>query len=495
MNVELDPAAGTETSDAAPTRSAAIPSPPVTAGVAEAPTEPLRRPAAAAAAGPVPLSTLLVYSSPALGQSFMFMFTGMYLLKYSTDVLGVAPAAMGMIFMVSKFWDAISDPLAGYLSDRTNTRWGRRRPWMLAGALPVCVVFFFMLTPPASLQGGALTAWMAVCVVGFYTAMTVYNMPHDALGAELSSDYTERNRIFGVKRAVFGVGTVGVFGAIGFLAGSDTPREFAFSLASITAVATLGLMVVPVFFLRERPEFQGRGAKLPLKAVMDVLRNPHARLLVGMFFLQQIGIGGLSLMVAYWADYVLGDAKFLSTLMMSLFLASIVGIPFWIRLGRQYEKRSLGLVSMGIVGLALASIGLVPEGGFAITIVIAVIAGLALSCLDVILPSIQADVIDYDEFRTGERKEGVYFAVWHLASKMATGIAAAMVGFLLQGVGFEANAEQSPATLDAMRLLMSGFPLVVYGAGTCLFWFFSMTKQEHADVLAALDARRSAEAR
>ncbi len=441
------------------------------------------------------LSTLLVYSSPALGQSFMFIFAGMYLLKYSTDVLGVAPAAMGMIFMVSKFWDAFSDPLAGYLSDRTQTRWGRRRPWMFMGALPVCVVFFFMLTPPATLQGTALTAWMAVCVIGFYTAMTVYNMPHDALGAELSSDYTERNRIFGVKRAVQGIGMISMFAAIGFLADSDTPRDFAFRLAATVSIGTLVVMMVPVLFLRERPEFQGRGARLPFKAVMDVMRNPHARLLVGVYFLQQIGIGGLSLIVAYWADYVLGDASFLATLMMSLFLASVVGIPFWIRLGHRYEKRTLVLVSMMIVGAALASIGLVPEGGFEITIVIAVIAGLAISCLDVVLPSIQADVIDYDEFRTGERKEGVYFAVWHLAAKMATGVAAGMVGFVLQGVGFEANAEQTPATTEAIRIVMSAFPLTVYGAGTLLFWFFRMSKQEHADVLAALEARRAAEAR
>jgi GPH family glycoside/pentoside/hexuronide:cation symporter len=477
-----------------PPRSAAIPAPQIAAAVADAPTEPLGVNVAPATRG-VPLSRLLVYSSPAAGQAFMFMFTGMYLLKYSTDVLGVAPAAMGMIFMVSKFWDAISDPIAGYLSDLTESRWGRRRPWMLAGAIPVSVAFFFMLTPPESLSGPALTSWMAVCVIGFYTAMTIYNMPHDALGAELSSDYAERNRIFGVKRAVFGAGTLVLFVVIGALAESETPRVLALWIASIVSIVTLGLMLVPVLFLQERSEFQGRGARLPVKAVMDVLRNPHARLLVMMYFLQQLGIGAVSLMVAYWADYVLGDAAYLSWLMGSLFLASVLSIPFWIRMGRHFEKRTLGLVSMGVVGAALASIGLIPEGGFRVTIGVAVIAGVAIACLDVVLPSIQADVIDYDELRTGERKEGVYFAVWHLAAKVSTGIAAAMVGFLLQGVGFEANAQQSPATIDAIRMLMSGVPLVVYGTGTCIFWFFSMTKDDHAGVLAALDARRAAKAR
>lgn len=446
-----------------------------------------------AAAVRLPMSTLLVYSAPSIGQAFMFMFTGMYLLKYSTDVLGVAPAAMGTIFMVSRLWDAVSDPLAGYLSDRTKSRWGRRRPWLLLGAGPVCLAFFFMLTPPPDLEGAALTSWMAISVVAFYTAMTVYNMPHDALGAELSQDYVERNRVFGIKRAVFGLGTLALFGSLGWLAGSDEPRQTAFTIAVVVSVVTLGLMWLPALALRERPEFQGRGAKLPLKAMADVLRNPHARVLVAVFFLQQIGIGGVSLMVAYYADYILGDATYLMWLMGSLFLVSVLAIPVWIRLGAYFEKRTLVLASMSIVGLGLASLGFVPAGGVWQSLLIAIVAGFAIACLDVVLPSIQADVIDYDELHTGERKEGIYFAVWHLAAKSASGLAAAMVGFFLQGAGFEPNAAQNPETIRAIRLVMSGIPVVVYGAGTLLFFFFRMTRKEHAEVLAVLEARRRAE--
>ena len=440
----------------------------------------------------LPMSTLLIYSAPAMGQAFMFMFTGMYLLKYSTDVLGVAPAAMGAIFMLSRLWDAVSDPLAGYFSDLTESRWGRRRPWLLLGAGPVALAFFFMLTPPPDLTGAALTTWMAITVIAFYTAMTIYNMPHDALGAELSQDYTERNRVFGIKRAVFGIGTLGLFASLGWLAGSDEPRQTAFTLGVAVSIGAFVLMLLPALFLRERPEFQGRGARLPLKAMGDVMRNPHARVLVAVFFLQQMGLGGVSLMVAYYADYILGDATYMMWLMGSLFFVSLLSIPVWIRLGAHFEKRSLVLVSMTMVGVSLAALGFVPMGGVWQSLVIAIVAGFAIACLDVVLPSIQADVIDYDEFLTGERKEGIYFAVWHLAAKMAMGMSAAMVGFLLQGAGFEPNAVQSPETIRAIRLVMSGIPVVVYGAGTLLFWFFRMSRSEHAAVLMALDARREA---
>jgi GPH family glycoside/pentoside/hexuronide:cation symporter len=472
-------AAATTTSEAVASRSQAIPSP---ERVAAAP--PLSDERAA-----LPLSTLLIYSAPGFGQAFMFMFTGMYLLKYSTDVLGVAPAVMGTIFLVSRLWDAISDPLAGYLSDRTESRWGRRRPWLMVGALPVCVVFFFMLTPPETLSGSALNMWMAVCVIGFYTTMTVYSMPHDALGAELTSNYSERNRVFGVKRAVSGIGTLVLFGSIGVIADSDSPRDVAYWLAVGGGIVSLCLMWIPAFFLRERTDYQGRGAKLPFKALMDVLRNPHARLLLVMFFLQQIGIGGVSLVAAYWADYVLGDAKFLMWLMGSLFLASVLAIPVWIRLGHHFEKRTLVLVSMATVGAALASVAWIPAGGFTLTIIVASIAGFAIACLDVVLPSIQADVIDYDELQTGERKEGVYFAVWHFAAKTSSGISLLLVGLTLSLVGLEADVEQTETAKLGIRALMSGMPLLTYGTGIFLFRRFSLTREAHAQIRRELDAR------
>ena len=154
----------------------------------------------------LPLSTILLYSAPVSGFGFMLFFTSMYLMKYSTDVLGIAPAAMGVILLVSRVWDGIPDPLAGFFSDGTRSRLGRRRPWMLAGAVPIGLLFVLMWSPPLSLEGGALTLYMGAVIVLFYSATTVFGMPHDSLGAELSTSYHERNRIFGFRRAFFGGG-------------------------------------------------------------------------------------------------------------------------------------------------------------------------------------------------------------------------------------------------------------------------------------------------
>ena len=435
-------------------------------------------------------STILLFSAPALGQGFMFLLTGMYLLKFSTDVLGIAPGVMGVIFFVSRVWDAVSDPLAGYLSDRTRSRLGRRRPWMIAGALPVGLVFYAMWAPPAWLAGDGLAGWMGAAIVLFYTGMTIFSIPHDSLAAELSDNYEDRTRIFGIRRACFGVGSLFVFAAIAWLSATAEPRQAALLLAAAGAVVTASSMLVTGVGIRERPEFQGRGARRPFRAFVDVARNPHARVLLGVFFLQQIGIGAVTTISAYYAQYVLGDAQLFAPMMGSLFVVSLVSIPVWVWLGHRFDKKSMLLASMCIVGGALFCMGFLGKGDLVWVMAVACAAGAAVGGLDVIFPSIQADVIDWDELQSDERKEGVYFAAWAFAAKTALGVSGMLAGFALSASGYRPGGEQPESVQLTIRALMSGLPLVTYGAGILLFRRFTLTRESHARIQHQLLGRR-----
>lgn len=436
----------------------------------------------------LPFATLLTFSAPMVGIGFMGMFTGMYLMKFSTDVLGIAPAAMGMIFFVSRIWDAVSDPLVGFLSDRTRTHLGRRRPWMLAGALPVGIVFVLMWTPPA-LGPEALPLWMGAMVVLFYTATTVFGMPHDSLGAELSTDYHDRTRVFAVRRVAFGLGAACVLVAVLRLPRSPDPRAEAFWLAVLVALVTSCSMIYTGLSLRERPEYQGRGAPNPFVALRDIVANPHARLLLAVFLIQQLGIGGITVAAAYHAEYVLGRPDALAMVLGAFFLVSILSVPGWALLARRHEKKTLLFASMLMSAFTMGSIFFVGEGQLVLMLLLAALGGLSSGGADVVFPSLEADVIDYDEYLSGERKEGMYFAAWHFAQKTAVGGAAMLTGFALSASGFEANAAQGEGALLVIRALMSLFPVVCYGLGSLLFLRFRLDRAAHAEIRAALDAR------
>jgi len=147
------------------------------------------------------------------GLGFMFLLISIYLMKFATDVLGMSAAVMGMILFLGRgVWDAFADPIAGYLSDRTNTKMGRRRPWLFASAIPLGFTFVLLWMPPRDLSPTMVIVWMSVMVVAFYSMSTVLIIPHTALGAELTDSYHDRTRIFGGRHLGW---TVGSFAAIG----------------------------------------------------------------------------------------------------------------------------------------------------------------------------------------------------------------------------------------------------------------------------------------
>jgi GPH family glycoside/pentoside/hexuronide:cation symporter len=438
----------------------------------------------------LPLGKLVAYAAPGAGFGFVTLLIGTYYMKYATDVLAIPAAAMGAILLALRAWDAIADPVAGYLSDRTRTRLGRRRPWLLAGALPLGAAFALPWSPPEALGEGARVAWVAGALLLLFTALTVCRMPHEALGAELSSDYHERNRVFGVKRALFGLGSLAVFAALSHLGAAVDPRAAALgvTVAGGAVVAALGLLAG--LAVREPAAHTGRGAARPRAAARDVLVNPHARRLLAVALLQQVAMGTVTTAAAYHTEYVLGDARAFPALLGCFFVASLASIPVWLRVARRVEKKPLLSAAMAGTGLIMAALFAVGPGDRVLLFSLAAAGGFVGGALDVLMPSLQADVIDWDELRTGERKEGVYFAAWHLAEKLALGIAAAVTGAALAASGFVPNRPQGDTAILALRLLLSLFPLVCFTAGALCFVRFGLDRAAHAHVRRELDAAR-----
>jgi GPH family glycoside/pentoside/hexuronide:cation symporter len=441
-------------------------------------------------AGRVGAGTLLAFGAPASGYAFTLLFIQFYFLKFATDVLLLAPLVGGALVGAGRLWDAVSDPLAGYWSDRTRTRLGRRRPWMLA-AVPLMAVFFVMTwSPPGELDGGALVAWCGAALFGFYTAFTVYTVPHLSLGAELSQDHHERSRVFAAQRIAFVLGMMAAFGGVQLLRDASEPRGAAFWLSvTVAGGSSLVLLVCPAV-VRERREYLGRGASSPFAALGDVLRNPHARVLLAAWLVDGLGGGVLGVLAPFVAEYVLMRPDLMAALPAAYLLSAVVSIPLWVLLSRRFGKRGVWRAALVGSALSLGATFFLGEGDLAPLIALLVVAGACGGCGGAIGQSMLADVIDWDELRSGERKEGAYSAAWGFALKLSIGLVVVIAGAVLQLSGFTPNVEQAPAAALGIRGLFAGMPFAAGLGAAFTLRRFHLDATAHRAIRAELDSGR-----
>jgi GPH family glycoside/pentoside/hexuronide:cation symporter len=446
-------------------------------------------PLAGSAEERLPLATFVAYGLPRLAMGLVGVVVALYFVKFGTDVLLIAPVTMGAIHALARLWDGVTDPVAGYLSDRTRSRFGRRRSWLYASALPLMLAVILMWSPPSGLTGVWLVAWVAGALLLYETAQDVFLIPHGALGVELSHSYHERTRVFAWQHLFLALGTLCGLGAFYLIEAGD-PR------ARVQVFALLGgaTLAVTILFaawkLPERAENQGRGARNPWSAFRDVLRNPHARLLLGMYAIETLGAGAIFVLTPYMAQYVYGDAS-LTTLLAAVYLVpQALLTPLWIALAHRIDKKALWLASMvvtccGFFALTFLTAEMRPLL-LGLLFVIGVAAGVGAVCA----PAIKADIIDFDEYQTGERKEGAYLAVWNFVRKCSGAVTPVLAMGSLQLSGYQPNVEQSELTQWVIRAFFGLFPGICFVAGICIFLRFRFNQREHAAIRSALDARR-----
>ncbi|MCP5071663.1 MAG: MFS transporter, partial [bacterium] len=380
-------------------------------------------------------------------------------------------------------------PITGYYSDRTKLPLGRRRPWLLASIPAVALSFSFMWNPPIGLSQEGLTLWMAIAVLGFYSAMTIFIVPHQSLGAELTSNYHDRSRVFAYRHVVWSIGALIALGLMQWLIDVDEPRAAAGAMGPAVSAVTAVLILYAVIRLRERPEYQGRATGSPLQSYRDVWANRPARLLLIVFLIESLGGATIGILTPYIARYIVGRPDLTGVFILAYMAPSIAFTPIWLPLARRFGKKRLWMFSMMVTSGCFGGMFFVGEGTIYLISAMAALAGTAASCGSIMSPSIQSDVIDFDEHRTGERKEGAYFAAWNFVYKTSTGITLMLTGAMLEWSGFVPNVEQGESVRAWIIGLYSLFPLFCYIIGTALFSRFSLDEETHRRIQKELAER------
>ncbi len=433
-------------------------------------------------------TTILAFSVPRIAFGIMGTLFTVYLMKFATDVLLIAPAIMGTILAISRLFDGLTDPLIGYFSDRTQSSLGRRRVWMFWSAIPMAVALVGIWSPPMALNATMLVVWMTSCLLLYEAACTAFFVPHGALGMELSTNYHERTRLFGYIHmiGIFGV-AAGLY-ALHLMNQADDKREFAFNLSLFAGTVIATMVLWTTYLLPERTTYQGRGAANPFKSFKDVFRNPHARLLLIVYGIETFGGATLGILAAYTAEYVV-KMENLVIILVVYQLPQFIFAPLWIRLSKYYGKRNLWIGATLLSALSYGALIFAGENSDLYVYACCFMAGLGGGAGAVLPPSMQADIVDYDEYMTGERKEGAYIAVWNLVRKIAGSITAFVIGIALQVSGFEPNVEQTELVKWTILSLLALMPAACYIVGAVLLLKFTLNEKEHGAIRRVLDER------
>ena len=418
-------------------------------------------------------------------------------LYFLTDVAKLDPALAGLSVLLGKVWDAINDPLVGALSDRTRSRWGRRRPYLLFGAVPFGVTFALLWIVPPIQNQVLLCLYFALMYILFDTAFTFVGCPYDALTPELTLDHDERTSVLTFRMfvsIVAGLLTALLLGEVIFPNFPGDERA-AFRAVGVVCGAIFIVPVLITFFgTRERQEFQAQEALNPLEGLRFVLRNREWRYALAMSLLSWLPVDIASAVFPYFLVYWVGMTEGDANLVLGVILTSAtLFLPVVLWLSRRSEKKTAFTVATATWAVIMLGILLVPQGEVTLAYVIAALTGFGVSSAHLLPRAMSTDVLEVDELMSGKRQEGIYSGFSVFVRKFSTALVLAVVGLVLAWSGYvEGVATQTSTVLTAIRLLIALVPTILLVMACIVAWFYPLTRQRHVAMLDELARRRSA---
>lgn len=425
-----------------------------------------------------------------LGFMTLRSFADFFLLFYLTDVAGVNPAIAGSALLFGKLtWDAINDPLFGYWSDRTRSRFGRRRIYLLVTAVPLALVTWLQFSLPTGLTG--VSAFIAVLCTFWLkdTCVTLAIVPYYAMTAEVTRDYRERSNIVlyrGLASVVgYILGAAVITSVVGVFKGAGMTLQGAWSAtAALYGSLAMVTLLITSISIKENPDLVGQPSSIPpFKGIMLCFKNKPFVLLMIIFLLGSFAFTAQSALLPYLIQYQLGMADQTSTILtlslltMALFLYPAKLLSDRINKGPTY---ALGMLTVSLT--LLLAFFFLPNHATPLIYVVAVLLGIGFSTQWVIPNAMLPDVIEYDEKMTGERREGTYNGISNFMSKLSVALGIAIPGWALNGFGYIPNAVQTEQALFGIRFFYAILPAIALLACFPILFRYPITRASHGQL-------------
>lgn len=446
------------------------------------------------------LKTKTSYGFAEMGINAVEVMAQIYLLKFYTDYVGLQPGYAGLALLIAVLWDAFSDPIMGRISDNTISRYGRRRPYILIGGILLSISGIALFAPPAFDSQLAKFFYLLFSYIIVNTCMTIIAVPHIALGGELSFDRDERTELFGWRL---------FFGNLGLLSGMVLPVIYlklldtnspVNNIANSRLYAMISIAIILIIssittFSMSREKATHSAPKNIMnfwQSFRSVLQNRVFLPLLGAFIIATFGRTFNSAIALYYYEYrlQLSEQQFVPFILLPFVFVILLSIGFWIFISKKLGKKMPAFWGIFFLGLMTIIVyPLFPPGKVAPPLFAAIFGGIMAGSI-LLFDSILADIVDYDEWRTKEHREGLYFGFWKMATKIARAFGLATTGFMLEILGFDKNAAVQNAEFGQNLALLFG-PGVgfFFILGGIIFLWMPLTDEKHKKIQKFLKKR------
>lgn len=434
------------------------------------------------------------YGISEIGVTGMIVFGSFYILSYMTNTLGIPVGIAGTIFLMTKLFDVITDPLIGYLSDRTSGRMGPRRPWLLAGAFimgPALAIAF--LAPFSTESWGANAAWFSGFLMLSYLGLTMIGVPFGAMTAEMTEDYDERTSITTWR---MWIGTIGILlGASGYAMMTGTFDGLTVEGYRSGMFVILPLLVIPtlitVFATKNAPVLRSTDVSHSFTSGLRIVLGSRAFLILALSYILMVSmITVVTANISSVIHYMLEESQDLLAVMSGMMLLpTFIALPVWAWLAGRLEKAT-GLLIGGLMYAAgMAAMYVVGPGDTVLLMCILGFLGIAYAAYQIFPWSMLPDVVSEAQARHGGSLAGLFNGWWTTAQKFGIALGPFLAGLVLQAAGFQPSVDgqfvdQTDAAISALRLTVSVLPASVFVAGVLLILAYPIGRGHQARLAA-----------